>query len=168
MHMLISGSKPKSARSLGPSKGSVGTQNKSDRCREEVPGCCAMTGGTEDSSNGLGILDIDLRWNTRCNLSKKEITTRTPNVCRQVLSFRGGRKRNRMFDIFSIKDVGINEKKVKQPLRSPKHAWCHRSQTGPKNLTNNNEDKKASFEERILQQFGEQRESIQRNKGRRV
>ena len=28
-----------------------------------------VTGGAEDSSNGSGILDIDLRWNTRCNLS---------------------------------------------------------------------------------------------------
>ena len=82
--------------------------------------------------------------------------------------------RNRMFDIFSIKDVGINEKKVKQPLRSPKHAWCHRSQTGPKNLTDNNEDKKMrfgivmdarSFEERILQQVGRgARESIPKKK----
>ena len=57
----------------------------------------------------------------------------------------------------------MNEKKVKQPLRSPRHAWYYRSQTAHKNLTNNSEDKKTrfwivmdgrSFKERILQQFG--------------
>ena len=82
--------------------------------------------------------------------------------------------RNKLFVIFSIMDVEINEKKVKQPLRSPRHAWYYRSQTGPRNLTDNNEDKKVrfgivmdarSFEERILQQIGRgARESIPKKK----
>ena len=63
--------------------------------------------GMCESSNGAGILDIDLR-----------------------------RMRSRMFHTFSIKDVGIN-KKVKQLLRSPRHSWYDQSKKGPKNLTNN-------------------------------
>ena len=50
----------------------------------------------------------------------KEMTARTPKECMQVLSVRGGRLRSRMFDTFSIKDVGRNKKKVK--LRSPRNA----------------------------------------------
>ena len=85
--------------------------------------------------------------------------------------------RSRMFDTFSIKEVGRNKKKVKQLLRSPRHAWYDQSEQLPKNLTNNNEDKKArslivmdarGFEARMLQQFGGgSRESIQRKRGRK-
>ena len=45
------------------------------KCHGAVP--AEVTGGKEDSSNGPRVLDVDLRWNTRCNLSK-EITTRKP------------------------------------------------------------------------------------------
>ena len=84
--------------------------------------------------------------------------------------------RSRMFDTFSIKDVGRVKQKVKQLLRSPRHAWYDQSQELPKNPTNDNEDKKArslivmdarGFEAHMLQQFGGgSRESIQRKRGR--
>ena len=64
MHMLISRANRSLRGALGPSKGSVETEKKYlGAVPEEV------TSGKEASSNGSGILDIDLRWNTGCNLS---------------------------------------------------------------------------------------------------